>query len=80
VPSGLEFGVKKCIIYSDLETTSHGREERNTLYLWFVGIKQFIRQANGPVSIMSNCAVNDRNFKQGGNSSDNFPKIILLLA
>jgi hypothetical protein len=78
VPPGLEFGIYKRSIDGDLEPASVGRGEGYALNLWFEVPQQFICQAHGPVSKVSNRAVNDRDFHKS-NSREYFPKIILLL-
>jgi hypothetical protein len=62
MPSGLEFGVYQLIVRGDLESASLGRDECDTLNLRFKAFKQFVCQAHGPVGIMSDSAINDRNF------------------
>jgi hypothetical protein len=62
MPSGLELGINELIIHADLVSASLRWDEHDTLNILLKGLEQFICQANGPVSVMSDCAINDGNF------------------
>lgn len=62
VATCLEFGVNQCIVYCDLVTASLGRDESNAFDLRLKVIKQFVCQANGPVSKVSDSTVGNGYF------------------
>ena len=62
MPSGLEFGVYQCIVHRNLIPASLGRDKRNALDLRLKVFEELIRQAHGPIGVVSDGAINDGNF------------------
>ena len=56
---GLEFGIDQRIVYLDLEPTTVRRDQGQVPDIILELFQQFIRQAHGPVGIVSNSAVDD---------------------
>ena len=56
---GLEFGVDQRVVYLDLEPATVRRDQGQVPDIVFELFEQFIRQAHGPVGIMSYSAVDD---------------------
>jgi len=61
VTPGLELGVYQLIIYSDLIPASLGWDESNTLDFLLDIFEKFVCQANGPLGVVSDSAVEDGN-------------------
>ena len=57
--TGIQLGEDEFAIYADLKTATAGGDQRDGLDLRFKTLQQFSCQANGPVSIASNGAVNN---------------------
>jgi len=62
VASSLEFGIEQLVIHSDLEPASIGGHEHERLDFRLEVRQQFICQADGPIGVVSNSAINDRDF------------------
>jgi len=62
VASSLEFGIKQLVVHGDFEPASIGGHESERLDFRFEVRQQFICQADGPVSVVSNSAINDPDF------------------
>jgi len=62
MPTSLKFGVYQFIVHGDLVPASFGRDECNTLNFRLDVLEQFVCQAYGPVSVVSDCAIDDGNF------------------
>ena len=62
MPTGLEFGIYQCIVYDNLVPSSIRGGEGNALDLRLEIFEQFVHQANGPVGVTSDCAINDGDF------------------
>jgi hypothetical protein len=62
VPPGLQLGIDQGIIHRDLIAASLGGGKGDALDLRLVVFEQFICQANGPVCIVSDNAINDSYF------------------
>lgn len=80
VPPSLEFGVDQLTIYTDLVPASIGWDESHAFDFRFKVLEQIVHQAHGPVSVMSDLAINDLDFHHGIFSLSDNLKIILLLA
>jgi hypothetical protein len=76
----LEFGVDQLPVDTDFVPAAIGRDESHAFDLRFEMLEQIVRQANGPVSVMSDLAINDLDFHHRAISLSDNPKIILLLA
>jgi hypothetical protein len=62
MPSGLKFGVYQLIVHGYLEPASFGRDKGNAFYSQLKVVEQFISQADGPVSKVSNSAIDNGYF------------------
>jgi hypothetical protein len=76
--AGLELGVNQLVVHADLEPASTGWNKRHAFNLRFEISEQVIRQAHGPVGVMSDCTVDDLDF-HSGNGSINFQKLYFFL-
>jgi len=56
---GLQFGKDQVPVHADLEPASVRGNERHRFDHMLVILQQVLRQAHGPVGVMSNCAVDD---------------------
>ena len=56
---GLEFGIDQLIVHTDLELASVRGDQGQALDIVLEFLEQVVCQAHGPVSIMSNSAVDD---------------------
>jgi hypothetical protein len=61
MPVSLEFGVNQPAIHGHLELAPIGGHQGQIFDLEFIILEQFVRQAHGPVCIMSDSAINDFN-------------------
>ena len=57
-----ELGVDQLPVYTDFVTATIGRDESHTFDFQFEILEQIVRQAHGPVSVMSDLAINDLDF------------------
>jgi hypothetical protein len=55
----LKFGINQLPVHADLEASPVRRDKRHRFDQMLELFEQVICQANGPVGIMSDCAVND---------------------
>ena len=60
---GLEFGVNQLAIHAHFETAPIRGQERQGFNFWFELFQQFACQAHGPVSVMSDCAIDNLYFE-----------------
>jgi len=54
-----ELRINQTIVHADLELAAVRRDQGDALYIGFEALEQFIRQAHGPVGVMSNSAIDD---------------------
>ncbi len=59
MPLGLQLGVNQLAVDGHLEAATFGRNEGQALDQVLELLEQFPSQANGPVSVVSDCTVDD---------------------
>jgi hypothetical protein len=64
VAPGLQLGINQFVVHRDLKTPAVGWEQGKRFDLRLKLFDQLIRQADGPVSVVSNGAVGNRNVEQ----------------
>ncbi len=62
MPSSLKFGVDQGIVHNDLKLAAIGRNQGNALNLWLDAVEYFVCQAHGPISVVSDLAIDDGDF------------------
>lgn len=60
---GREFGIEELPVHAHLEAPTVRRDKCHCFDQVLELLEQVICQANGPVGIMSDCAINDLNFE-----------------
>ena len=61
---GLQLGIDQFVVHRHLETSPIGWVQGQRFDLWLIGFHQLICQADGPVGVVSNGAVRNRNVEQ----------------
>jgi hypothetical protein len=59
MPPGLEFGVNKLPVHTDLKAAAIGWNESEAFDLRFKILEQLVSQAHGPAGIVSNRTIDD---------------------
>ena len=62
--SGLQLGIEQFVVHRHLKTPPVGWIQGQRFDLGFKSFNEFIRQADGPVSVVSNSAVGNRYVEQ----------------
>ena len=60
---GLDFGIDQLSVHADLEAATVRRNEGYAFDYVLIILEQFACQAHGPVSVMSDRAINDLDFE-----------------